>query len=134
MSRKPERVIFFLSSMWSIIQGIFTLIYSYQIKKGTVQISSLDILKTEYMKSALSQFTVTYAFILFIIAIVNIFLIRKIKDRSVQKKTTIWIGLLLFISFITADIINILLYVSLIILLASKNKAIVLSKNKTIKA
>lgn len=136
MSRKLERNLLVLGSIWNLITSLLT-IFSYNTwfhKEGTSQLSFADpdtMIVGTHLLDNISKVILTFGLLMFVGSIVNFLIAIKIKDAVIQKKVLIWIGFWGVVQLISMDIIGFVIFMVVFIIYLSKNKAIKLSENVT---
>lgn len=133
MKRHLERNLLRLGGTWNLINGLITVLgFSSQLKIDGISYltnSSIDGLEVSgSLIDSVYMIAVGYGLIQIIIGIVNYIVVRNMKNNQIQKGFIIWLGAIMSVSIVTADIMGTLLYVVLFVLYQSRNKAIRLSK------
>lgn len=136
MSRKLERNLLVLGSIWNLITSLLT-IFSYNTwfhKEGISQLGLADtntMIVGTHLLDNISKVILTFGLLMFVGSIVNFLIAIKIKDAVIQKKVLIWIGFWGVVQLVSMDIIGFVIFMVVFIIYLSKNKAIKLSENAT---
>lgn len=136
MSRKLERNLLLVGSIWNLITSLLTM-FSYNTwfhKEGTYQLDSVDIntmIVGTHLLENISKIILTFGLFMFVGSIINFLISIKIKDDIIQNKILIWIGFWGLVQLISMDIIGFVIFMVVFIIYLAKNKAIKLSGNVT---
>lgn len=133
VSRRLERKSITIGAIWQIISGVITIfIYSPYVKSQVNHLDGLSAFESKGVETIISgaHFLVSNIGLFFLaMGIFNLYLVKTIKDHSIEKKKSIWFMACGIISYLTFDIISTFIYIVSSIIMLSKNKAIKLSKN-----
>ncbi|MDM5337409.1 hypothetical protein QUF84_09300 [Fictibacillus enclensis] len=128
MNRKLERKLVVIGSSWQILSGLLTIFaYGSYIKSKGSSIHDTSFAQMKAMQSlfgSLYSFTVTFGMLFVILGIVNLYLVRSLKDDKVEVKRSIWFLVLGVASYFLMDFIGAVLFLSAGILALAKNKTI----------
>lgn len=134
MSRKTERVLLFVGSIWNLITSLLT-IFSYNTwfnREGAQQLENTDhgtlILGTHLIDN-ISKVILTFGLFVFVGSIVNFLIAVKMKDNMIQHRIMIWIAIWGIVHLASMDILGFVIYMIAFIVYLAKNKAIRLSQN-----
>ena len=132
MTRKTERTLLFIGSIWNLITSLLTM-FSYHTwfnREGAQQLESIDtgtlILGTHLIDN-ISKVILTFGLFVFVGSIVNFFIAIKLKDDRVQPKVMIWIASWGIIQLVSMDILGFIIYMIAFVIYFAKNKAVKIS-------
>jgi len=117
MSRRFERVLIYIASIWQIITGSITaFIYLFNIE---------SMVGASPQNSMFGMFIFIYGMYYVSIGIINIILVRKyIKENTIQKKIPVFLIILSVIFLILGDYISLTLLILAAVIGLAKNKTI----------
>lgn len=128
MNRKLERKLVVIGASWQILSGLLTIFaYGSYIKSKGSGIHDTSFAQMKAMQSlfgSLYSFTVTFGMLFVILGIVNLYLVRSLKDDKVEVKRSVWFLVLGVSSYFLMDFIGAVLFLSAGILALAKNKTI----------
>ncbi|SDM51847.1 hypothetical protein SAMN04488137_0539 [Fictibacillus solisalsi] len=128
MNRKLERKLVVIGASWQILSGLLTIFaYGSYIKSKGSSIHDTSFAQMKAIQSlfgSLYSFTVTFGMLFVILGIVNLYLVRSLKDDKVEVKRSVWFLVLGVSSYFLMDFIGAVLFLSAGILALAKNKTI----------
>ncbi len=128
MTRKLERRLVLIGSIWQITSGLLTIfLYASYIKSEGLKTSHNSIATLEAVQSvfgSLYMFSVSFGMLFVILGIINIILSKTLKDDKTEVKKPIWFIFLGLASYFVMDILGSLMFLSAGILALAKNKSI----------
>ena len=132
MTRKTERTLLFIGSIWNLITSLLTM-FSYHTwfnREGAQQLESIDIgtlILGTHLIDNISKVILTFGLFVFVGSIVNFFIAIKLKDDRVQPKVMIWIASWGIIQLVSMDILGFIIYMIAFVIYFAKNKAVKIS-------
>lgn len=129
MSRKIERILIGVVSLWHFINAVLTiLVFGMDMKHNGTELLANAYPSLKSVSSSLvdNVYIVlsTYGLFIMLIGIMNVYLLKFLKDNEINIKWQIWMIVLLMLSVLTMDFISILFYSIIVAIYNSKNKAI----------
>lgn len=128
MQRRAEKRMLFCGALWNIITATLTIVgYSSWFKNEGVKTLQTHQELSYGTSSLLDNVTsVIMLFGLFMLAmgIVNLFMVKQIKQFHINKQLMIWLGFCTVVQFLSFDILGTIFYLVTIVLYGSRNKAI----------
>lgn len=126
--RKVERRLLLIASIWNMLTSILTIIgYAPWFReKGTRMLNTNK--QNSYFSSSLVdsivQISMIYGLLMFSISLVGIYMSYKMKDNQINTKMIVWVVFCLLISFVSFDVLSILLYSIVLVIYVARNKSI----------
>ncbi|GIN56051.1 hypothetical protein J8TS2_03700 [Lederbergia ruris] len=135
MKRGAERKLLIAGSIWNMFTALITIFgYSIWFKKTGVkglEETTLDhVFATTTVIDHVTKLIVMFGLLIFVGAIINFIISRKMRDGEIQPKILIWIACWGVFLLFTMDIIGFVLYLIAFVLYLAKNKAIKLSERE----
>ncbi|MBO0995654.1 hypothetical protein [Bacillus sp. SD088] len=135
MNRGVERKLLLAGSVWNIFTALITIFgYSIWFKKTGVkglEETTLDhVFATTTVVDHVTKLIVMFGLLIFVGAIINFIISKKIRDGEIQTKIVIWIACWGVFLLFTMDIIGFVIYLITFVLYLAKNKAIKLSDER----
>jgi len=131
MTRKFEKSIAMVGSIWQIGSGIVTmLIYATWVRS---QGPSLSLATDKFTSSRLLTnniyiFTVTFGMLYLLIGLLNFYLAKKLKSDEVEVKTPIWFMTCGVVSLLFMDFIGAIAFIIAGLIALARNKSIIVSQ------
>lgn len=131
MKRKAEKRVLLAAAIWNILNAAMT-IFGYS---GWFRNEGIDAFKkgNEYsylstsLLDSLIQVVMIYGLIVLVIGVINLFVSRFMENSLIDRRVMIWLGVCTILSFISFDMIGILLYLVTFVLYMARNKALKIS-------
>ncbi|MFT4414383.1 hypothetical protein ACLM5H_11040 [Fredinandcohnia humi] len=129
MSRSFERKIMYVASAWQLITGTITVFfYSIYLKNQGAELGDLSIIEQKGIQSyfdSLYSFSVMYGLFFILIGALNIiFVMRMVKDNTLQYKLPIYWIILAIAFYFLSDFISLTLTLIAAVIALAKNKPI----------
>jgi|SRR5690625_308400 len=136
MTRKTERTMLFIGSIWNLITSLLTM-FSYHTwfnREGAQQLESIDIgtlILGTHLIDNISKVILTFGLFVFVGSIINFFIAIKLKDNMIQPKVMIWIASWGIIQLVSMDILGFIIYMIAFVIYFAKNKAVKIAIERT---
>ncbi|MGL4336671.1 MAG: hypothetical protein ACRCST_07235 [Turicibacter sp.] len=128
ISRRNERTIFIIASVWQVLSGVYTaFVYAIYLKRNGVTVSNgseLDMVSAQMIANNLFTVAFTIGVFFMILGIINFFIAKRIKDDQIERKFAWWYGGCAVICFLMMDLISVGLLMIGSVLMLAKNKAV----------
>lgn len=126
--RKIEKRVLLAAATWNIIAALLTIVgYSGWFReKGTAIFEANQ--QTSYLSSSLLDSVVKvamlYGLLILAVGIMSIYMRHAIEKPVVDRKVIGWLGFCTVLSFLSFDVIGIVLYLSTLVVYVARNKAL----------
>ncbi|MBU3189614.1 hypothetical protein K9O30_07310 [Clostridium bowmanii] len=127
MTRKFEKSIALVGSVWQIVSGIVTmLIYATWIRSQGpgLKIATDKFISLKLLTNNIYIFTVTFGMLYFLVGVINFYLARRLNINKVEVKTPIWFVICGIISLCFMDFIGTLTFIISGLTALARNKSI----------
>ena len=127
MTRKFEKSVAMIGSVWQIVSGLVTMLIYAAWVRG--QGPALSMATDKYISSKLLTnniyiFTVTFGMLYFLIGAINFYLAKRLKSNEVEVKTPMWFVICGVISLFLMDFIGTLAFIIAGLIALARNKSI----------
>jgi hypothetical protein len=128
MNRRLERIFAYIGCIWQIIVGVITIFpYSIWIKKQGIMVtggSELNISASQSVIDSIYTFSTTLGIFFLGIGLLNLYLSKRLRNDTVEKKIPIWFIVCGIISYFLMDFISCFAFVISGVIAIAKNKPI----------
>ncbi|AIM25478.1 hypothetical protein MEPL4_2c00400 [Melissococcus plutonius] len=127
MNRKTEKRFLIAAAIWNILTSLLTILgYSNWLEEKGSNLFNQNQ-QTSYFSSSfldnVIHVVMIYGLFIFCIGLISLVMAHTINRSPIDKKMICWLSFCLVLSFISVDIIGILLYLITLTLYMARNKA-----------
>lgn len=125
MNRKWDRIWARIGGIWNIINGAITLfLYSPWIKNNLFTTMNGDTKGLNYVSESVNSVVIIYGLIYFLMGAINLYLVNRLEDDTIQHKIPIWYCIFGFASYLMVDPISTITFVISGVFGLARNKAL----------
>jgi len=130
VKRKKEKILVRIGGIWNIITGTSTLFYYHTWFQHNLLFEHSgdvpNLMFERFINQHVSSFIMLFGLLFTLVGALNIYLSTQMvkKNAKTSNKIPIWLSIWTLISFITVDIIGVLLYLPATVIYIFNNKAI----------
>ncbi|WP_271814248.1 hypothetical protein [Clostridium beijerinckii] len=133
MSRKTEKIFAYVGCSWQIISGFITIfIYSIWIKQQGFKVtgsSELYISASQSVIDSIYSFSTTLGILFLGLGLLNLYLVRRLREDKIEKKIPIWFILCGILSYFLMDFLSSFTFIASGIITLARNKSIKIINN-----
>ena len=134
MNRRFEKRVAYAGAFWEIISGLITIFgYSLWVRGQGAEVKGAPAINNAAVQiyaDNLFMFSVTFGILFVTLGVINIIMIRKLKDGEVQYKIPIWFTICGIASYLLMDFIGAIALISSGVLSLARNKSIAVANSK----